>query len=405
MDEDRKESYRSPVYTKEEVNALLNIIENYKSIILNKSTSTAASHAKDRAWNSIAKVFNKQGFKHIRSVESIKTKWDNLKKEARKAAKNIMIMKHYDNDLWSRVVTMLLEHEKNEDSKPSLENGSNEINTKDTDNATIMDFEECENEESDSSDGDMQTCRSNRSLNFLPQECTLLLKCVREEKNNIFIKETNSKTNLLKNSAWTRIAEAFNKQNPQKRSSKVLRTKFDNMKKAAKSVHMKQYLLNNQHEKEKIKTEPLFDCKSDSDTNDGNLNDNVEMDTLSLNKNKYLDIDPLDTVINGDCGNESKHPYNPWCTQDSKLVEKLKLQLFNYQLETAKMERKRVENAMQAEVAAFESNALERSLKLRAARLEVIAAQAKLPANHPGLLFTDEEKPAQEYLERYNHTM
>ncbi|KPI97289.1 hypothetical protein RR46_09196 [Papilio xuthus] len=399
MDEDRNDSYRSPVYTKEEVNALLNIIENYKSIIINKSTSSAASHAKDRAWNSIAKVFNRQGFKHTRSVESIKTKWDNLKKEARKAAKNILIIKNYDNDLWSRVVTMLFENEKNEDSKPCLENGSNEINTKDKDNATVMDFEECENEESDSSDGDMLTIRSNRSSNFLPQECSLLLKCVREEKNNIFNKETNAKTNLLKKSAWTRIAESFNKQSPQKRCDKVLRTKFHNMKKAAKAAHMKQYSLNSKHEKEKIKTEPLFDCKSDSDTDEENTNDNLEMDTLSSNKNSYVTIDPLDIVINGDCENETKPPYNPWCTHDSKHVENLKIQLLNYQLETAKMERKRLENTMQAELAAFESNALERSLRLRAARLEVIAAQNKLPANHPALLFTDEEKPAQQYLE------
>ncbi|KPJ03774.1 hypothetical protein RR46_00758 [Papilio xuthus] len=148
---------------------------------------------------------------------------------------------------------MLFEHEKNEDSKPCLENGSNEINTKDKDNATVMDFEECENEESDSSDGDMLTIRSNRSSNFLPQECSLLLKCVREEKNNIFNKETNAKTNLLKKSAWTRIAESFNKQSPQKRCDKVLRTKFHNMKKAAKAAHMKQYSLNNKHEKEDVR--------------------------------------------------------------------------------------------------------------------------------------------------------
>lgn len=103
---------------------MLNIIDNYKNIILNKSTSTAASHAKDRAWNSIAKVFNTQGFKNTRSVDSIKRKWDNLKKDARKAAKNIMMVKH-ENDSFSRIITMMLEHEKNEDSKLSLENGSN----------------------------------------------------------------------------------------------------------------------------------------------------------------------------------------------------------------------------------------------------------------------------------------
>lgn len=65
------------------------------------------------------------------------------------------------------------------------------------------------------------------------------------------------------------------------------------------------------------------------------------------------------------------------------------------------MERKRVENAMQAEQAAFESRTLEHCLRLRAARLEVCAAQHKLPANHPALFYTEEERPAQHYLERY----
>lgn len=46
----------------------------------------------------------------------------------------------------------------------------------------------------------------SRSLNFSPQECSLLLQCVRQEKKDVFSKDTSGKANNLKNSAWTRVS-------------------------------------------------------------------------------------------------------------------------------------------------------------------------------------------------------
>ncbi|XP_068618303.1 uncharacterized protein [Battus philenor] len=410
MEEDHNDTrFRSPVYSKDEVNALIDIIEKYKNVILNKSTTASANHAKDAAWISIAKEFNIQGFKHTRSADSLKIKWDNIKREARKLTKNLINVQYNTNDLCGRVVDILLENEKceNASDKVNLERELDEINKKDRCNMLVIDLNSCEDEESDESDGDMDSGRSNRSLNFSPQECSLLMKCVREEKKDVFIKETTSKANLLKSRAWARITQAFNKQSPRKRSSKVLRTKFTNMKRTAKSVNSKPLKTNGHHERlhnEEIKTEPVIDNKFDIDVTEEKVNCEDLDDYIDSNKNNNFNEDPLDTVINGDSAIGYHSQFSAWCLSDSKDVEKLKLQLLNYQMETAKMERKRVEDAMKAEAAVFESNALERALRIRAARLEAVAAEEKLPSNHPALQYTHEEKPAQQYLESHKRT-
>ncbi|XP_028041025.1 uncharacterized protein LOC114251047 [Bombyx mandarina] len=100
--------------------------------------------------------------------------------------------------------------------------------------------------------------------------------------------------------------------------------------------------------------------------------------------------DPLMTVLNADSGIDVTQ------TED-KEVTKLKIELLSYKRETAKLERRRIENAM-------ESDALEASLRLRAARLEAVAAATKLPRSHPALGFTPEEARAEEYLLRYQNT-
>lgn len=48
-----------------------------------------------------------------------------------------------------------------------------------------------------------------------------------------------------------------------------------------------------------MKTE-LFD---DSDTNEGNPNESIEIEIFSSNKNSYLNNDPLESAINDDCAN------------------------------------------------------------------------------------------------------
>lgn len=89
-------------------------VEVYKHIILNKCTNTTTNHAKEVAWLKISKDFNKQGFRNLRSVDSLKIKWDNLKKEARKLSKNILDVRHIEfDDVLSRIVTMMSETEEN----------------------------------------------------------------------------------------------------------------------------------------------------------------------------------------------------------------------------------------------------------------------------------------------------
>lgn len=65
------------------------------------------------------------------------------------------------------------------------------------------------------------------------------------------------------------------------------------------------------------------------------------------------------------------------------------------------LERKRIEDTMQAEVADREARALETALRLRAARLEAVAAEMKLPSGHPALLYTVNETRAQTYINQY----
>lgn len=67
------------------------------------------------------------------------------------------------------------------------------------------------------------------------------------------------------------------------------------------------------------------------------------------------------------------------------------------------LERRRIENAIQEETKNCQSRAIERALRLRTARLEAIAAEARLPRAHLALHFTPEEAHAQNYLAQYQH--
>lgn len=90
----------------------MKIIEKYKTIVFNKSTTAAASHAKEVAWLKIAKIFNKQGFRHKRSAECLKIKWDNMKKKARIMSKNLLDPRYSECDeMTSQMVAMMCEVE------------------------------------------------------------------------------------------------------------------------------------------------------------------------------------------------------------------------------------------------------------------------------------------------------
>lgn len=114
-------SYRSPAYSRDEVNALVNLVAKYKHIILNKCTNSATNHAKEFAWAEISKDINKRGFKHRRHVDSLKTKWENLKKEARKASKNLVYLKKSDdNDVLYQIIEMVSENANINELRQSL---------------------------------------------------------------------------------------------------------------------------------------------------------------------------------------------------------------------------------------------------------------------------------------------
>lgn len=93
---------------------MLRIVEQYKTIVFNKSTTATASQAKDAAWLKISRIFNRQGFENVRSTDSLKIKWDNMKKEARKVSKNLMDLRYSEFDeVTSQLVAMMCEAENN----------------------------------------------------------------------------------------------------------------------------------------------------------------------------------------------------------------------------------------------------------------------------------------------------
>lgn len=52
----------------------------------------------------------------------------------------------------------------------------------------------------------------------------------------------------------------------------------------------------------------------------------------------------------------------------------------------------------------MQSETVENALRVRAARLEAVAAAMKLPPAHPALAYTVEESAAHQYLLNYNQT-
>ncbi|XP_026738380.1 uncharacterized protein LOC113501445 [Trichoplusia ni] len=399
--------FRSPTFSKEEVKALMKIVEKYKSIVFNKATNAAATRSKEVAWLKIAKLYNKLGFKNVRSADTLKTKWDNLKKRSKHLSRNVMDAHNSEFDeVTTQFVTMMYEAENNAGAlEPAESDGEIEFKIhKQPIDQVIFNGNEDNNSDVSSVDGDEIKNRMNRSSNFSPEECNLLLQCVRPEKNIVLSQNTTSRFIKLKNRAWMRITNSYNQLSPEKRTAKVLKTKFMNMKKRAKRNDSKmdfKELSNEDHSIEnsrtEIKVEPLFEYRSslDADIDDGD--DRLDHDDKS-NGDVNVTLDPLSTVLNTNSGLSSiSHSEN-------KEVVKLKIELLNHKMETAKLKRQRLENLMQAEAADRESLAIERSLRLRAARLEAIAAEMKLPPSHPALAYTADEARAQHYIHQYHGT-
>ncbi|CAG4949966.1 unnamed protein product [Colias eurytheme] len=392
--------HRGPLFRINEIKVLVNLVEKYKTVVLNKNTNAASINAKDKVWAKITKEFNEDNVKSKRSVESLKTKWENLKKVARRASKSIIDFNYNEFDeITNRVVSMI--HEADNRVEPIecasfLDDCDNEIKE------NSMNYWE-DDKSSDECESAREIDRKARSTNFSPQECDLLLKCVKQEQDIIFSRETTKKANELKSLAWKRIEEEFNKYSTNARSMRVLRRKLENMKKVMKKASVEEYIkrfgsgldLDNRP----FKSEPLFASKMDDD----DVLDGIDRSDLRTSPHQNNDdcIDPLQFVMNADSGIGSTSYMAPWNEFENKDVVKLKLELLNYQLETAKLKRKRLEESIRADVAEREAKSLETSLRLRTARLEAVAAEMKLPETHPALVYTEKEILAQEYLKSH----
>lgn len=74
--------------TKDEILCLVELIECNK-IITSKETNATTNKLKDEAWVSLTAAFNAKNGSIPRQKDQLKSKWDNLKKAARKRAQQI----------------------------------------------------------------------------------------------------------------------------------------------------------------------------------------------------------------------------------------------------------------------------------------------------------------------------
>lgn len=85
---------------------MLDLVIKFKSVILNRNTNSNTNSAKENVWKRITKLFNKEGIHVHRSTDHLKTKWLNLKREA----KRLQINSPSDmNDLHKQVIQLSCE--------------------------------------------------------------------------------------------------------------------------------------------------------------------------------------------------------------------------------------------------------------------------------------------------------
>lgn len=75
---------RIPNFTQAEINLLLEISKKYKSTIECKKTDAVSWKEKDKCWNTIATEFNARSGAVPRAPKSLRVKYDNMKKTAKK---------------------------------------------------------------------------------------------------------------------------------------------------------------------------------------------------------------------------------------------------------------------------------------------------------------------------------
>ncbi|CAH1398260.1 unnamed protein product [Nezara viridula] len=80
----KKERARAANFTKEEENLLLRIINNHSDVIEIKLTDSVTNSMKAREWKTIAEEFNAQNLGQLRDPISLRTKYENIKRNANK---------------------------------------------------------------------------------------------------------------------------------------------------------------------------------------------------------------------------------------------------------------------------------------------------------------------------------
>lgn len=75
---------RLPNFSNDEKIVLIELVEKYKNIIENKCTDAVTVKQKEKCWTDISREFNSRCILANRTVTSLKSCWDNLKKKTRK---------------------------------------------------------------------------------------------------------------------------------------------------------------------------------------------------------------------------------------------------------------------------------------------------------------------------------
>ncbi|XP_022122251.2 uncharacterized protein LOC110998101 [Pieris rapae] len=414
MDSNKKTAHsdRSANFDDAEIKLLLDLIIRFKSVILNRSTNGSTNLAKEKIWRQLTTLFNKEKINVHRSSDHLKTKWFNLKREARRIHNNSPSKM---NDVHKQVIQLSYESV----NDPSLQIEISEQAEQDIYEVPDLETEEVLNDNTDdkllddnvsSSQSDIDDeqplkdrdrCYKKRngirkkSMNFSAQECSLLLKLVKEEKHNLFLAGMSKEAIRKKYLAWERVAKRFNAISWKKRPVQVLKTKLENMRRLNRHK-IRLSTSNTEHEEKELSVK-----------NEPNVEYNIEcsefsqsMDEDRINEPSPIpnDMDPLRFVLNSDSGLGS----TSICSQNDTDLIKLKMDLINYQLETAKLERQRVEDAIRADKEEQDSRAIENSLRLRTARLKALAAERKLNEDHQSALgYTEQEVLAMEYIKMF----
>lgn len=74
---------RGPNFVESDKSRLVKLVLQYKDIIENKITDNSSLKDKKNCWQKIADGYNAEAI-HSRSIESLKSLWDNIKHDARK---------------------------------------------------------------------------------------------------------------------------------------------------------------------------------------------------------------------------------------------------------------------------------------------------------------------------------